>query len=72
MLKNRVAVAKLDRRERRYVRLLTKYHREASWMVFTRQFPDGECLRAQSRWELALWSVFISALQRAGMGGGPD
>lgn len=67
-MKRQLAFAKMDAQERRYVRLLRKYYREASWMLTMGQFPDGGCLREQSKWERKLWTVFINAIQQAGVG----
>jgi hypothetical protein len=58
---------KLDPTEKRYVRLLTKYYREATWILLLKQFPDGGCQREQTPWELRLWSLFIGALQGQGL-----
>ncbi len=66
VFKRQFEIERLDAAEKRYVRLLRKYHREASWIMLMKQFPDGGCQREQTSWELSLWSLFIGALQGQG------
>jgi len=66
--KRRVAMARLDGTERRWARLLRRYYTDATWIMTVHAFPDGRPQREQTQWELALWTVFINALRRAGAG----
>lgn len=51
-------------RERRFVRDLTNFWRDATWMTLTGQFPDGQPLRKQNVHHLELWNVFLIAMRK--------
>lgn len=51
-------------REAVFAMYIRKFWKQATWMVMTLQFPDGQPLDKQNPHHLDLWNIFISAINR--------
>lgn len=49
-------------REARFAQDITRLWREASWIMVTNDFPNGKPMHDQFPWHLAIWDIFVSAI----------
>jgi leucyl aminopeptidase (aminopeptidase T) len=51
-------------REAVFAMYIRKFWKQATWMVMMLAFPDGKSLIEQNQYHLALWNIFINAINR--------
>ena len=56
-------------RARQFARDLTRLFREAQWLNATGHFPNGKPLQQQGPLQVAVWELFLSAINQRTYGG---
>jgi hypothetical protein len=55
-------------REMRFMQDMAQLITEAAWIERLKQFPDGQSLYRQNPWRLAMWDLFIGAMNEKAYG----
>lgn len=68
--RRQLALQSMLPRERRFAADLSRFFVQARWIMIVRQFPDGRPLLEQTEWHLAMWRIFIEAIEARMAGAG--